>query len=147
MQRLPRAVALAQVRAFLKDNVVPDYLVDEMFRRASDDAYWLSAERREESRLSVAVVQPVPAREMRVDEQIERDVYAGKRPLDDLTPMLKCRDRVAQAAARHARKLREQPLKSAAAAPIRSLMVPWNRLLPGSCPNDHAVPQQGARVL
>lgn len=33
---------LVQVRAFLQSNDVPNYLVDEMFRHASHDAYWFS---------------------------------------------------------------------------------------------------------
>ena len=36
--------ALTPVRDFLQENAVPGYLVDEMLRHASDDAYWLSAD-------------------------------------------------------------------------------------------------------
>jgi hypothetical protein len=36
--------ALRQAREYLKDNNVPDYLVEEMFRRSSKDVYWLSAD-------------------------------------------------------------------------------------------------------
>lgn len=36
--------ALRQAREYLKDNNVPDYLVEEMFRRSSRDVYWLSAD-------------------------------------------------------------------------------------------------------
>jgi len=35
---------LAQAREFLKSNSVPDYLIEEMFRRSSKDVYWLSAD-------------------------------------------------------------------------------------------------------
>jgi hypothetical protein len=35
---------LAQAREYLKDNNVPGYLIEEMFRRSSRDVYWLSAD-------------------------------------------------------------------------------------------------------
>jgi hypothetical protein len=35
---------LAQAREYLKGNGVPDYLIEEMFRRSSKDVYWLSAD-------------------------------------------------------------------------------------------------------
>jgi hypothetical protein len=94
--------ALAQVRAFLKDNAVPDYLVDEMFRRASDDAYWLSAEDQKNLGYRSQSFNQYLRAKCAWDQQIEREVYAGKRPVEDLKPMLKCRDRVAQEAARQA---------------------------------------------
>jgi ATP-dependent protease ClpP protease subunit len=91
--------ALTQVRAFLHENAVPDYLVDEMFRHPSNDAYWLSAE--DEKNLgfrSVSFNQFLAAR-CAWDSSVERDVYAGKRPVEDLKQLAKCRDRVTQEAA------------------------------------------------
>jgi hypothetical protein len=91
--------ALMQVRAFLQENAVPDYLVDEMFRRASDDAYWLSAD--DEKNLGVrsqSFSQFLTAK-CAWDDKVEREVYAGKRSIDDLKQMLKCRERVTQEAA------------------------------------------------
>jgi hypothetical protein len=89
--------ALAQVRDFLRENAVPNYLVDEMFRRASDDAYWLS----EDDEKNLGVRSPAFIRYLREkcawDENIERDAYAGSRPLEDLKQKLKCRARVTQA--------------------------------------------------
>ena len=94
--------ALSQVRAFLQDNAVPGYLVEEMFRHASDDAYWLSAD----DERNLGYRSPWFDQYLRAkcawDSQIERDVYAGKRPIEDLKPMLICRDRVTQDAARQA---------------------------------------------
>jgi hypothetical protein len=94
--------ALVQVRAFLQENAVPGYLVDEMFRRASDDAYWLSAD--DEKNLGYR--SPSFDRYLRAhcawDDKIEREVYAGAKPVDALKQMLRCRDRVTQAAARKA---------------------------------------------
>ena len=34
---------LKQAREYLQDNNVPAYLIEEMFRRSSNDVYWLSA--------------------------------------------------------------------------------------------------------
>src|ERR1700691_3525023 len=94
--------ALARVRAFLEDNAVPRYLVDEMFRHASDDAYWLSAE----DQKNLGYRSPAYDRYLRDkcawDDQIEREVYAGRKPVEDLKRILKCRDRVTQDAARQA---------------------------------------------
>jgi len=92
--------ALTPVRAFLQENAVPGYLVDEMLRRASDDAYWLSTD--DEKNLGYR--SPSFDRYLRAkcawDDKIEREVYAGARPVDALKPMLKCRERVTQEAAR-----------------------------------------------
>src|SRR6266404_2191157 len=60
------------------------------------------------------------------DDQIERETFSGKRSIDDLKQMMRCRDR---------------------AEAMNSLMVPRNRFLPGLRPDDHSVPQQGSRVL
>ena len=97
---IAEGAALTPVRAFLQENAVPGYLVDEMLRRASDDAYWLSAA--DEKNLGYR--SPSFDRYLRAkcawDEKIEREVYAGARPVDALKPMLICRERVTQEAAR-----------------------------------------------
>jgi len=94
--------ALATVRAFLEDNAVPRYLLDEMFRHASDDAYWLTAE----DQKNLGYRSPAYDRYLRDkcawDDRIEREVVAGRKPVEDLKRMLTCRDRVAQDAARQA---------------------------------------------
>jgi len=94
--------ALMEVRAFLKANDVPGYLVEEMFKHASDDAYWLSAD--DEKNLGFR--SPAFNRYLRTkcawDDAIERDAYAGKRSIDDLQQMLDCRARVTNADARKA---------------------------------------------
>ena len=81
---------------------MPRYLVDEMFRRPSDDAYWLSAD--DEKNLGYR--SPWFDRYLRAkcawDDIVEREVYAGARPVDALKPMLRCRDRATQDAARQA---------------------------------------------
>jgi hypothetical protein len=94
--------ALTQVRDFLQDNEVPAYLVEEMFRHASNDAYWLSE--RDEATLGhkSPSFNRYLAAKCAWSDSLEREVYARKKPLEDLTQMLKCRARVTQAAAHEA---------------------------------------------
>jgi hypothetical protein len=94
--------ALRQVRVFLEDNAVPNYLVDEMFRHDSNDAYWLSAN----DERTLGFRSPAFDRYLAVNcawsDSIEQEVFARKRPVEDLMQMLKCRARVTEAAARQA---------------------------------------------
>ena len=94
--------ALLQVRAFLSENAVPNYLVDEMFRHASDDAYWLSLD--DEKNLGYR--SPSFDRYLKAkcawEEGMERDVLAGKRTVEDLKQMLRCRTLATQADAHKA---------------------------------------------
>jgi hypothetical protein len=94
--------ALTQVRAFLRENNVPGYLVDEMFRRASDDAYWLSAEDQKNLGFRSQSFDQLLTVKCAWNDRIERETFAGKRPIDDLKQMMRCRDRVTQEAARQA---------------------------------------------
>lgn len=91
--------ALARVRAFLRENDVPGYLVEEMFRRASDDLYWLSA--RDEANLGYqsAAFGKILAVQCGWEDKMAGEVYAGKRPIEELKQMLSCRERVTRAAA------------------------------------------------
>jgi ATP-dependent protease ClpP protease subunit len=108
---------LMQVRAFLSENAVPNYLVDEMFRHASDDAYWLSAD--DEKNLGYR--SPSLDRYLKAkcawDESMERDVLAGKRSIDDLKQMLKCRD-LSTSADAHKALLQAATNRRAAQLPI-----------------------------
>jgi hypothetical protein len=92
--------ALMQVRAYLQENDVPNYLVDEMFKRASDDAYWLSAGDEKNLGYRSSWLNQFLTAKCAWDDKIEREAYAGKRPIDDLKQMLTCRARVTQEAAR-----------------------------------------------
>ena len=94
--------ALDRVRAFLQASEVPDYLVDEMFRHASDDAYWLSADDEKNLGYRSQAFQRYLWEKCAWDDGVEREVYAGKRPIDDLKQMLECRDRVTRHAAHQA---------------------------------------------
>jgi ATP-dependent protease ClpP protease subunit len=93
--------ALTLVRVFLQDNAVPSYLVEEMFRHASDDAYWLSADDEKKLGYRSQWFNQFLTAKCAWDDNIEREAYAGKRSIDDLKQMLKCRDRVTQDAARN----------------------------------------------
>jgi ATP-dependent protease ClpP protease subunit len=101
--------ALTQVRAYLQENDVPNYLVDEMFRHASDDAYWLTADDEKNLGYRSSWLNQFLAAKCAWDDKIEREAYAGKRPIDDLKQMLACRGRSTQEAARkvllHAKSL------------------------------------------
>jgi hypothetical protein len=107
--------ALRKVRVFLQENAVPGYLVDEMFRRPSDEVYWLS----EDDLKNLGYKSPAFKRYLRSEcawgEDLEREVYAGKRSVDDLKEKWKCRARVTQQQARQAlllaSKVRESELK------------------------------------
>ena len=93
---------MLQVGIFLKENEVPAYLIEEMFRHASNDAYWLSA--RDEANLGYksAAFKRYLAENCAWSDSVEEKVYAHKRPLEELTQMMRCRARVTQAAAHKA---------------------------------------------
>jgi ATP-dependent protease ClpP protease subunit len=94
--------ALTQVHAFLLDNAVPNYLVDEMFRHASDDAYWLSADDQKNLGSRSQSFKHFLAAKCAWDERLEHEVYAGKRPLKVLKRQLKCKEGATRRAAHEA---------------------------------------------
>jgi len=83
--------ALEQVRIFLQENEVPGYLIEELFRHASDDAYWLSADDEKKLGSRSRALSEYLAAKCGWDDAIEREVFAGKRPLAELSSMWKCR--------------------------------------------------------
>ena len=99
---IPESRALAQVRAFLRENNVPGYLVDEMFRRPSNDAYWLSADDEKNLGFRSRSFDRLLTAKCAWNDRIEQETFAGKRSIDDLKQMMRCRDRVTQEAARQA---------------------------------------------
>jgi hypothetical protein len=72
---------------------VPHYLLAEMFRHASDDAYWLTAE----DLKNLGYRSPAYDRYLR-----DKCAWDDQKPVEDLKRMLKCRDQVTQDAARQA---------------------------------------------
>jgi hypothetical protein len=109
--------ALMQVRVFLRENAVPNYLVDEMFRHASDDAYWLSADDQKNLGLRSQWFSQFLIAKCAWDDNTEREAYAGKRSMDDLKQMLICRERVTQDAAHKVllTALPQKPMRDAGA--------------------------------
>ncbi|MEO8882048.1 MAG: hypothetical protein ABI377_01300, partial [Devosia sp.] len=93
------SVGLTQVRAFLQDNAVPSYLVDEMFRHGSNDAYWLSADDEKNLGPRSESFKQFLAAKCAWDEELEREAFAGKRPSEELKQLLKCKDRATRDAA------------------------------------------------
>ncbi len=111
--------AMTQVRDFLRENAVPRYLVEEMFRHGSDDAYWLSADDLKSLGFRSPSFNQFLAAKCAWDDKIERDAYAGRRPLEDLTQLLKCRDTVTQDAAHRVLLAARQQRLPAHAPPAR----------------------------
>jgi len=93
---------LEPVRAFLHENGVPDYLVDEMLRHPSDDAYWLSAEDEKNLGHRSAAFGRYLAAKCAYDEHDEREAWAGNGSMEALKQKLKCRNAVIQADAHKA---------------------------------------------
>ena len=97
----PHAAAPA-VRDFLRDNEVPDSLVNEMMRRVPGDVYWLSEQ--DEARLQPR--SPSFARYLATkcawDDALEHQTLSGQRPFADMQPLWTCRKRLIQEDARNA---------------------------------------------
>jgi hypothetical protein len=93
---------LADARAFVQENAVPDYLVDEMFRHSASDVYWLSE--RDERNLGAKSpsFEKFLAAKCAWSDSLERAVYKGERPIEDLKEVWVCRARLTQPAARQA---------------------------------------------
>lgn len=100
----------APVRTFLKDNEVPPDIVDEMFERPPTDIRWLSE--REEAALSPKSLSfaKLLADKCGWYDGLERAVYQGQRPVDDLKELSACKLRITQP---EARKALTQALKDA----------------------------------
>jgi hypothetical protein len=94
--------ALIKVRAFLQENAVPSYLVDEMFRHPSDEVYWLSEDDQKNLGFESPAFKQYLRAECAWDEGLEREVYEGKRSVDDLKEKWKCRSRMTRLRARQA---------------------------------------------
>lgn len=90
----------AQLRGFLAENEIPAYLGDELFARAENDVYWLSeADERNLGAMSPAFERLMAAK-CGWNTDLERAVYKGERPMDDLKSVWACRSRLTESAAR-----------------------------------------------
>jgi hypothetical protein len=96
----PQPGSEAQVRGFLAENEVPDYLADELFAHTENDVYWLS----ESDEKKLGAMSPAFERLMAAkcgwNADLERAVYKGEKPMEDLKSMWACRSRLTQPAAR-----------------------------------------------
>ena len=90
------------VRAFLTDNEVPPDIVEEMFKRPPTDIHWLS----EQQETALGAKSPAFARYLADkcgwNDGLERAVYKGERPVDDLKALSECRSRMTRPEARKA---------------------------------------------
>jgi hypothetical protein len=68
---------LRETRGYLQENNVPIYLVEEMFRRASNDVYWLSAQDIEELGTRSHWFDQYLVAKCGWDTGIERDLFRG----------------------------------------------------------------------
>jgi hypothetical protein len=96
----PEPGSEAQVRGFLAENEIPGYLVDELFAHTENDVYWLS----ESDEKNLGAMSPAFERLMAAkcgwNADLERAVYKGERPMDDLKSVWACRSRLTESAAR-----------------------------------------------
>jgi hypothetical protein len=76
--------------------------VDEMFRHASDEVYWLSEDDQKNLGYRSQAFKQYLRAACDWDENLEAEVFAGKRPVEDLKDKWKCRSRVTQRDARQA---------------------------------------------
>ncbi len=93
---------LADARALVQDNAVPEYLVDEMFRHTASDVYWLSERDEQNLGAKSPSFEKFLAAKCAWSDTLERSVYRGERPIEDLRQVWICRARLTQPAARQA---------------------------------------------
>jgi hypothetical protein len=99
------------VRAFLVENEVPADLVEEVFQRPSTDVYWLS----DNEETALGSKSPAFAKFLQKNckwtDGLDKAVFRGERPFEDLKAFTDCRSRVTRPEARKALAL---ALKAAA---------------------------------
>jgi hypothetical protein len=99
------------VRAFLVENEVPPDLVEQAFQRPSTDVYWLS----DNDETAVGSKSPAFAKFLEKNckwtDGLDKAVFRGERPFEDLKAFTDCRARVTRPEARKALAL---ALKAAA---------------------------------
>ena len=103
----------APVRAFLVENDVPADLVEQVFQRPSTDVYWLS----DNDETALGSKSPAFAKFLEKNCQwtdgLDKAVFRGERPFEDLKAFTDCRARMIRPEARKALAL---ALKAAAPA-------------------------------
>jgi hypothetical protein len=90
------------VRAFLVENEVPPDLVEQVFQRPSTDVYWLS----DNDETALGSKSPAFAKFLEKNckwtEGLDKAVFRGERPFEDLKAFTDCRARMTQPEARKA---------------------------------------------
>lgn len=91
-----------QLSDFLAENQVPSDLVERLLAHAPEDPYWLSEPEEQVLGTRSAAFEQTLARECGWSAELERAVYQGDRPIEDLKSVWACRDRLVRPAARSA---------------------------------------------
>ena len=125
------------VRAFLVENEVPPDLVEQAFQRPSTDVYWLS----DNDETAVGSKSPAFAKFLEKNckwtDGLDKAVFRGERPFEDLKAFTDCRARVTRPEARKALAL---ALKAAAPTAKGSAAVAAAAAMPVSEVPGSAVP-------
>jgi hypothetical protein len=102
------------VRDFLVESEVPGELIGQLFSHLPTDAYYLSQGDETTLGSKSPTFQKFLAKNCHWNDSLERAVYQGERPADDLRKLASCRARVTQA---EAKKALAAALKSGASKP------------------------------
>ena len=101
------------VRDFLVENEVPPDLLEQVFQRPSTDIYWLSDSDETALGSKSPAFEKFLAKNCKWTDGLEKAVYRGERPFEDLKAFAACRARTTEPEARKALAL---ALKGAAPA-------------------------------
>jgi|SRR5271165_2352232 len=93
--------AAGLVRAYLEENAVPHYLIEELFRHGAGAVYWLSQHDEETLGAKSPSFAQLFAAKCGWSDAFEHAVYKGEKPMEDLKAMWACRDRLTHPAARN----------------------------------------------
>jgi hypothetical protein len=125
------------VRAFLVENEVPPDLVEQAFQRPSTDVYWLS----DNDETAVGSKSPAFAKFLEKNckwtDGLDKAVFRGERPFEDLKAFTDCRARVTRPEARKALAL---ALKAAAPTAKGATAVSAAAAMPMAEVSGSAVP-------
>jgi len=121
------------VRAFLVENDVPPDLVEQAFQRPSTDVYWLS----EKDETALGSKSPEFAKFLEKNckwtDGLDKAVFRGERPFEDLKAFTDCRARMTQPEARKALALAlKTAAPSAKGAPAAPPAAPAPPTAPGA---------------
>jgi hypothetical protein len=124
------------VRAFLVENEVPPDLVEQVFQRPSTDVYWLS----DNDETALGSKSPAFAKFLEKSckwtDGLDKAVFRGERPFEDLKAFTDCRARMTQPEARKALalalKAAAPPAKGAPTAAGSSLIAAGSATVSGA---------------